>query len=116
AIDGAIRVRNPLTSDQTMLRPTLIRGVLAAVAHNTRAGAKSQRIFEIGRCFLAGEREESTKLALAMTGPLSDKSWRTSADRVADLFDLKGVLGSLELGDLVYEPMANPRLALAALI
>src|SRR5581483_3474033 len=114
ALPASIRVRNPLTSDQVMLRPTLVRGVLDVLAHNARAGAKSQRIFEIGRCFLAGEYEETSKLALVMTGTLTEKSWRSGDERNADLFDMKGVLGSLGLGELVYEPMENPRVAVMA--
>jgi phenylalanyl-tRNA synthetase beta chain len=113
-LPGAMQVRNPLASDQVLLRPTLVRGVLAAVAHNARAGLKAQRIFELGRCFLAGEREEQTKLALAMTGPLAEKSWRGENAREADFFDLKGVLASLGWKDLETRPMENPALALCA--
>ncbi len=116
AFDAALHVRNPLTADQTMLRPTLIRGVLAALSNNARAGMKSLRMFEIGRTFCAGEREERTKLALTMTGPISEKSWRAAAERNADFFDLKGILESLGIDGMSFEPMENPALALAAFI
>jgi len=114
--DGVLRVRNPLTEDQVVLRPNLLGGLLGVVANNTRGGVKSLRLFELGRVFRAGEREERTHLALVMTGASADKSWRTGIDRDADYFDLKGVLASLGLGELTFEPAENPELALAASI
>jgi phenylalanyl-tRNA synthetase beta chain len=114
--EHAIRLRNPLTSDQTVLRPSLIDGLMRALAHNARAGAKSLRVFELGRVFRADGREERTLLALAMMGPLAEKSWRAAEERDADIFDLKGVVTSLGLGELAFEPVENPALALAAAI
>jgi phenylalanyl-tRNA synthetase beta chain len=114
--EHAIRLRNSLTSDQTVLRPSLIDGLMRALAHNARAGAKSLRVFELGRVFRADGREERTVLALAMMGPLAEKSWRAADERDADIFDLKGVVASLGLGELAFEPLENPALALAAAI
>ena len=91
-------------------------GLSAALAHNARADAKSQRLFEIGRAFHGGEREEQMQLALMMTGPIAEKSWRADAERNADIFDLKGVLASLGFGALAFEPFAHPAFALGALV
>ena len=110
------RVRNPLTEDHVVLRPNLLDGLLGVVANNARAGAKSLRLFELGRVFRAGEREERTHLALVMTGASGGKTWRTGPGGDADYFDLKGVLESLGLGELTFEPAENPALALAASI
>ena len=114
--EHAIRLRNPLTSDQTVLRPSLIDGLMRSLAHNARAGAKSLRVFELGRVFRAEGREERTVLALAMMGAVAEKSWRAGDERDEDIFDMKGVLASLGLGELAFEPMENPVLALAASI
>ena len=110
------RVRNPLIEDQVVLRPTLLDGLLGVVANNTRGGVKSLRLFEVGRVFRTGEREERIHLALVMTGLLLDSSWRTQENKVADYFDLKGILAALGLGELTFEPVENPTLALAASI
>ena len=51
-----------------------------------------------------------------MTGPDAAKSWRDGVRRDADIFDLKGLLASLSLGKLSFEPAEHPVLALAAAI
>jgi phenylalanyl-tRNA synthetase beta chain len=114
--DHAIRVRNPLTSEQTVLRPSLIDGLMRVLAHNARAGTKSLRVFELGRVFRADGCEECTVLALAMMGPFAEKSWHDGEELEVDIFDLKGMIASLGLGELLFEPMENPALALAVAI
>ncbi len=111
-----LRVRNPLTVDQVVMRPNLLGGLLDVAAGNARTGLKSLRLFELGRVFVAGKNEERTHLALVTTGPLAEKSWRAGVERNADFFDLKGVLASLGLGALTFEPAEHPLLALAAAI
>lgn len=110
------RVRNPLNSDQVVLRPNLLGGLLGVVANNMRAGNKALRLFEIGRVFHADQNEERTHLAFVMTGPVAEKSWRAGLDRNEDIFDAKGVLASLGLGELKFEAAENPLLALAAAV
>ncbi len=89
--DGAVSVRNPLGADQALLRPVLLPGMLAALAHNLRHGAHGVRLFEIGRVFSSSGREEQTALCLVTTGEKAPASWQGEAGP-ADLFDLKGVL------------------------
>jgi len=113
---GVFRVRNPLTQDQVVLRPGLIPGLLDVVAGNARNGTKSVRVFELGRVFEAEKQMERANLAIVITGALAEKSWRAGLDRNADIFDLKGVLESLGLGRLTFEPAEHPLLALAAAI
>jgi phenylalanyl-tRNA synthetase beta chain len=114
--EDVLRVRNPLTEDQVVLRPNLLDGLLGVVANNTRSSLKSLRLFELGHVFREDQPEERTHLALVITGRLADKSWRAGVDRDADYFDVKGVLASLGLGELTFEPVENPALALAASI
>src|SRR6202012_3398291 len=70
----------------------------------------------LGRVFHADKNEERTHLAFVMTGELAEKSWRPGVDRNADIFDAKGVLASLGLGELAFEQTENPLLALAAAV
>lgn len=114
--DAVLRVRNPLIEDQVVLRPNLLGGLLGVVANNARVGLKSLRLFELGRVFHADARGERTQLAFVMTGAVAGKSWRGGVERDADLFDLKGVLASLGLGELRFEPAENPAFACSAAI
>ena len=113
---AVLRVRNPLNQDQVVLRPNLLGGLLGVVANNTRVGNKTLRLFELGRVFHADINEERTHLAFVMTGAATEKSWRAGAERNADIFDVKGLLASLGLGALSFEPAESPWLALAAAV
>jgi phenylalanyl-tRNA synthetase beta chain len=86
------RVKNPMIDDQVVLRPNLLHGLLTAVRDNIRAGAKSVRLFEIGRVFSTRKPEESSRATIVIAGPKSDRTWRSPEGNEFDLFDLKGIL------------------------
>ncbi|MGV3530876.1 MAG: hypothetical protein ACO1QR_00795, partial [Chthoniobacteraceae bacterium] len=87
-----LRVRNPLNEDQVVLRPSLIPGLLDALARNARAGERSIRLFECGRVFSQAQPEERTHLAVLLAGAVADATWRGGVERTADLLEVKGVL------------------------
>jgi phenylalanyl-tRNA synthetase beta chain len=99
--DFLVAIRNPLIEDQAVLRPSLIPGLLAALERNLRGGAKSIRLFELGRVFLDGQ--ERVHLAAILTGDAAPASWRDTAPRKTGLFDLKGCVESLGLEDLAFD-------------
>jgi phenylalanyl-tRNA synthetase beta chain len=51
-----IPLRNPLSEDWSVLRTSLLPGVVQAVAGNVRRGVDDVRLFELGRSFWEGER------------------------------------------------------------
>ena len=110
--DQVLRVRNPLNEEQVVLRPSLIPGLLEAVGRNVRGGVRDLRLFEVGRVFRANVREERSSLAMVLTGAVHSASWRDSKPRMADFFDLKGALASLNLGSFTFETISHPALAL----
>ncbi len=83
------RVKNPMNDDQVILRPRLLPGLLQALRDNVRAGAKTVRLFEVGRVFSAQDAEESTHLALVWSGPTTERSWRGGEGNEADFFHLE---------------------------
>lgn len=90
-----LSLKNPLNEDQVALRPTLLTGLLAAAARNTRAGSADLRLFELGRIFPPSTptgQSEPLRLALLLTGAVAPASWRGTAGRAADLHDLQAVL------------------------
>ena len=91
-------IRNPLLEDQAVLRPSLLPGLLNALERNLRGGAKSIRLFELGRVFRAGE--ERVHLAAVITGDALPASWSGRDGRKTELFDLKGCIETLGLVDL----------------
>ena len=91
-----VEILNPLSEAFAVLRPSLLPGLLDAVAHNRRHGLEDVRLFELGTAFgaTAGERR---CLGLAWTGTASALHWSGSR-RVVDFFDLKGALELIAAG------------------
>ncbi len=116
AAENLRRVKNPMNDEQVILRPSLLPGLLKALGDNVRGGAKTARLFELGRVFSAVAPEECTHLAFVLSGPLSDRSWRAGAGREADLFDLKGIVAAVLGEETDFAPDENPALAVSLVI
>ncbi|MFT5374741.1 MAG: phenylalanyl-tRNA synthetase beta chain [Candidatus Latescibacterota bacterium] len=96
---NAIRLANPPTEAQSLLRSRLLPSLLDIARRNFNQRASSLALFELGKCFSAPASEsglptESWQLAALYAGPLSDTTWQGSR-RDADFFDLKGLLETL---------------------
>ena len=110
------RVKNPMNDDQVILRPRLLPGLLQALRDNLRTGAKAVRLFEVGRVFSAQGVEESTHLALVLSGTTAERSWRTGEGGEADFFHLKGVVFAVLGAPATFSADQNPALALTLTI
>ena len=86
-------VANPLSAKFDMMRPSLLPGLLEAVAHNRRHGQRDVGLFEIGSRFSVSGGE-GRSLGLAWTGAANGEHWSEGA-REVDLFDVKGVVETL---------------------
>jgi len=112
-----IRLANPIASHLSVMRSTLIGGLVANVATNLRRRQNRVRVFETGRCFsrdplggpVAGFRQPWKLSALAYGSALPEQ-WG-SALRNVDFFDAKGDLERL-LAPLAarFEKTAHPAL------
>jgi phenylalanyl-tRNA synthetase beta chain len=104
---GAVRISNPLSEDQSVMRTTLLGSLLDAAQRNVARDAERVALFESARIYLttpptaggfAGERDapfaEPHALGALTVGPLTPKSWRGGGE-AADFFALKGVLEGL---------------------
>jgi phenylalanyl-tRNA synthetase beta chain len=80
----ALRVRNPMTAEQTILRTTLLPSLLDVASRNREVGNEGVALFEIARVFLpAGE------------GELPEERWRIGAVVEGGYLDAKGVVDTL---------------------
>ena len=109
-----IRLANPLSEEQSVMRTTLLGSLLDAARGNLARGAGSVALFESGRVHLAeaedgagegalagrfpGERpapvSEPHRIACLLVGELEPGSWRRGGEE-SDFFALKGVLEAL---------------------
>ena len=100
-MDGdVIRVKLPLSEDHAVMRPAIVPGLVASAVRNVRHGAKSLRLFELGRVFRnAGggkaKDQESETLAVLLSGPVRPQNWAVPAPALADIHDLAGLVAAL---------------------
>jgi phenylalanyl-tRNA synthetase beta chain len=85
-----VSIGNPLSAKFDTLRPSLLPGLLEAVAHNRRHGRRDVALFEIGSRF-SSVCGETRGAALAWTGTAVREHWSGGA-REVDFFDIKGVV------------------------
>lgn len=94
---SAVHIQNPIAG-LSMLRTSLIAGLIKTLDKNARFGYKRAKLFEIAKAFYGtGAHEESLKLAALVYGSREDYNWRGSKNKF-DFFDLKEMLLSL-IGD-----------------
>jgi phenylalanyl-tRNA synthetase beta chain len=93
-----VRIANPLTEEQAVMRTTLLPGLLETMRRNVNAGSPDLKLFELGKIFTAraeGELpREVDKLALLLTGSRYGENWNFQGIG-ADFYDLKGALENL---------------------
>ncbi len=93
----ALRLANPLSSEQEYLRTSLRAGLLATLGANQRHTEGGIHIFEVGRVFLPREKdlpEEKEMLAGILCGPRNEPSWNTPNETL-DFYDAKGLVENL---------------------
>ncbi len=92
----AIEIRNPVSSKASLLRTTLLGGLLENIVWNKNRGAEGIHLFEIGNAYFwqnETNREQLT-LALATTGLVGPVQWHRKSEDT-DFFRIKGALESL---------------------
>ncbi len=93
----AVRIANPLGAEYSVLRTTLVPGLLQVLSLNLRRGAPGMITFELGKVFLWRSEEELPeepyRLAVALAGRVPEH-WATP-ERELDYYDLKGILDRL---------------------
>ncbi|PKP92024.1 MAG: phenylalanine--tRNA ligase subunit beta [Alphaproteobacteria bacterium HGW-Alphaproteobacteria-16] len=100
---GAWTLANPISEDLKVMRPSLLPGLLMAAARNSKRGATSIRLFELGRRYLSdGER---LTLTVLLTGDRSPRGWANGKAQPFSAFDAKGE--ALALLEAAGAPVAN---------
>jgi len=111
--DQLVRLRNPLSAELDVMRPTMLFGALTALAHNIDRQQRDLRFFERGRTYRTegGRTHETESLSLIITGRRWLERWR-SDERKTELADVKeeleGLLARLGVIELArWEPVAH---------
>ena len=90
-----VTVTNPLATQHSVLRQSLIGSLVEVISTNARLGRPDVAIFEVGKGYGATEDGDSThewwRLGIALTGAAELPAWNRPS-RTYDLADAKGVI------------------------
>ena len=104
----ALRILNPLAEDLSVLRTTLVPGLMETVQYNLSRKNSNLKLFELKKVFLRQEGERLPKevkfLAGLAMGFERDPHWAFSP-RLVDFYDIKGCVEDLLDGLQIKEAM-----------
>jgi phenylalanyl-tRNA synthetase beta chain len=110
-----VRLLNPISADQSVMRPTILTDMAAAVARNQSVGEREIALYEIGRVW-PGLREddipvEGQRVAVVLSGSWQGRQWHAPSQPF-DMYDLVGVLeearDGLSLAAFGLRPVSHP--------
>jgi phenylalanyl-tRNA synthetase beta chain len=94
----AVELANPLSTELSLMRTTLLGSLLDAARHNVARGAADLGLFELGTVFTAGAEplpHEHRSLAMLLHGRVAPPTWRSPDPPVADFFAARAMLEAL---------------------
>jgi phenylalanyl-tRNA synthetase beta chain len=93
------RLENPISSELSHMRPSLLPGLLRAAARNQARGMSDFGLFEVGTAFHGGEPEESgtyvAGIRVGATGPRDVHGARRPIDTFDAKADMEAVLAAI---------------------
>lgn len=93
-----VQLINPINADQSVMRQSLVPGLLRSVSYNQNHGVENIQLYETGNVFTAHEGRklpvERQKVAGVLAGSMHETGWNVQS-RPFDFFDGKGVLENI---------------------
>jgi phenylalanyl-tRNA synthetase beta chain len=111
---NAAALKNPLSADHSVLRTSLLPGLLQSLLYNAARQQENVQLFEIGKIFKAVAQrlpEEENHLGLILSGSFSKNTWY-SKEKAIDFYDAKGIIQSILKNlrvstSLIFEPFQH---------
>ncbi len=90
-----LTLSNPMSAEQSVMRTTLLPGLVDTLRANLARQQERVRLFECGVCFLPGdELRQEPRVGGVCCGPRLPSNW-TQRPEPVDFFDVKGVVERL---------------------
>jgi len=93
-----VYILNPLTEEQSVMRTSLLPGLLGSMQRNLSQQIKDIKLFEIGKIFIHsttdGLPDETEMLTGVWTGRRYEASWHLR-ESACDFYDMKGIVEEL---------------------
>lgn len=90
-----VELHNPMSSEQSLLRPSLLPGLLHVVSSNLSKGVKNIALYEMGKTFITAQGrktpKENERVLGILSGSWNEAGWNDPATPL-DFFDAKGVV------------------------
>ena len=109
-----VQIMRPLVASESVMRRSMLPGLLRSVAYNLDHGVNNVALYEIGRVFFGHEKkslpDEPGYVCGVLAGSWADDAWNQKLPKL-DFFDAKGVveqlLDSLRIVKVRFKP-ADP--------
>jgi phenylalanyl-tRNA synthetase beta chain len=101
---GTVPMENPLSEEASLLRPSLVPGMLTMLSHNLNRDVKEVRLFEQGQTFTGiipadashiADVHETPSLSIGLTTATPQPTPPLNIAKDAPFFELKGAIESL---------------------
>lgn len=94
--ESGVKLLNPLSSDLTLMRQSLLPGLLENSEYNIHRKNNNIRMFEFGKTYNKsnGAYQEQQHLAMLISGNKTIDNWNNSKEKV-NFFTLKGIVTGL---------------------
>jgi phenylalanyl-tRNA synthetase beta chain len=93
-----VEILNPLTDDQTVMRTSLMPGLLKSMRRNISRQVKCIKLFEVGKVFIQKKQQglpkETEMLGGILSGVASPLAWKVK-EAPFDFYDMKGAVEGL---------------------
>jgi len=115
-IESPLVLSNPISTDQSVMRTSLLPGLAAVASANTARQQDRVRIFEAGRSYhgTLEDHQEVVRFAGLVTGSVAPEQWGAKSENV-DFFDIKADVEALlslasDGDDVRFVPTEHPAL------
>ena len=94
--ENSVTMLNPLSTDLSVMRQSMLFSGLEAIAHNSKRQKQNLLFFEFGNTYhqYTAERVEQKHLSLLVTGNQQEDSWAQS-EKKSDFFFLKSIVENI---------------------
>ncbi len=93
--DSALALENPIASELSQMRPSILPNLLDALRRNADRGFPGARLFEVGPIYAGDAPGDQTRSAAAVIDPRPGRHWKGA--EVPDVFTMKAdALAALE--------------------
>ena len=110
--ESAVEMLNPLSSDLSVLRTSMLHSGLQTVSYNHNRQKTDLKLFEFGKTYhtVDGQHQEKQHLAILISGNRTQNSWAV-ASKKSEFFYLKGIVENvferLGLRDIDTNPLSD---------